>query len=95
MVARETTEPGDFLGMLCCPETQQPLHPIDSALLARLNQAIREKALRKVSGNLVEAPMEAALVREDKMVCYPIERHIPILLGSEAISLLPFSQPHD
>lgn len=65
-----------FIGMLRCPETLQPLKLAPTELLARLN-AGRTK------------PLDAALVREDGHVAYPVLRDIPVLLIDEAIRLEP------
>ncbi len=65
-----------FIGMLRCPETLQPLKLAQKELLARLNAGRPE-------------PLDAALVREDGYVAYPVIGDIPILLMDEAIRMEP------
>lgn len=69
--------PADFLAVLRCPSTRQPLALAEPDLLAQVN-ARNDRP----GGNLV-----AALVREDRRVLYPIQNGIPVLLAEEAIVL--------
>lgn len=66
-----------ILERLRCPTTQQPLSLMDPERLAALNEAVAE-----VSGTL-----DAALVREDGAVAYPVRGDVPMLLPDEAIAL--------
>jgi uncharacterized protein len=61
----------DFLALLRCPLTMQPLRLAPPDLLARL-----------------PVPLDAALVREDGAVVYPIRDGIPVLLPEEAIAVV-------
>ena len=77
----------EFIELLRCPESRTRLAPADSALLARLNSAIDQRRLKNKIGQTIETPLEGALVREDRTVCYPIVQDIPILLAEEGILL--------
>ena len=77
----------DLLDILVCPETRQPLTLADDALLARLNQQIRDGALRNRGGEPVERELAAGLVRQDGAILYPIEDDIPVMLIEESIEL--------
>lgn len=77
----------ELLAILACPETHQPLHLADAALLAELNDRIGKGEVRNVGGESVDAPLEAGLVREDRGVVYPIRDAIPVLLVDEGIAL--------
>jgi uncharacterized protein YbaR (Trm112 family) len=76
-----------LLDILVCPETKQPLHAADAALLARVNSSIASGSLKTRSGQVVSAALDAALVRQDDTVLYPVRDDIPIMLIDESIPL--------
>jgi len=77
----------DWWSILVCPETRTSLAPADGELVARLNRAIAAGELRHRAGQPVRGPIEGGLVREDKLVLYPIVDGIPVMLIDEAIPL--------
>ena len=77
----------DLLEILCCPATRQPLAEASSDQIARANEAIRAGTLKTVGGEAVTEELEAALVREDGQVLYPIRDEIPVLLIDEGLPL--------
>lgn len=77
----------DLIEIIACPETRQPLKLADEATLARLNAAIEKGECKNVGGNVVDVALDAALVREDGKVCYPVRERIPVLLIEEGIAL--------
>jgi uncharacterized protein YbaR (Trm112 family) len=77
----------DLLEILVCPEDHSRLRPPDETLLAKVNQAIDAGRLKNRAGEMVEAPLEGGLVREDSTLLYPIIDDIPVLLIDEAIPL--------
>jgi uncharacterized protein YbaR (Trm112 family) len=76
-----------FADTLRCPQTQQPLRPIDSAKLDELNKAIRGGELQNEAGDAVEQTLDGGLVREDDAVVYPIRDGVPNLLVPDRILL--------
>lgn len=66
--------PEKLLERLRCPETRQALKPAAPGQLDAINR-------------LLDAPVEAALIREDLRRAYPIRDGFPILLLDEAIDL--------
>lgn len=77
----------DFLELLACPETKQPVTEAPADLVQKLNKAITERRLKTAQGKLVEEKIDGGLVREDKAVLYPVREDIPIMLIEEAIPL--------
>jgi len=77
----------DLLEILACPETKEPVHLADEALVARVNAAIEAGRVRSRDGNPVTRSMDAALVREDGKVLYAVRGGIPIMLVDESIDL--------
>ena len=77
----------ELLDILACPETKQPLALADPALLAALNDRIRQGTLTNRGGATVSDAIDGGLVREDRRYLYPIRDDIPIMLIDEAIPL--------
>jgi len=61
-----------LLDLVCCPETHQSLRFATTEELARLKS---------------EPPLEAALLREDGRIAYPIRDGIPLLIVDEQLPL--------
>jgi uncharacterized protein YbaR (Trm112 family) len=76
-----------LLNLLCCPESHQPLHLADAALLQSLNQQVSAGSLKNRAGHPFKNQLDGGLVREDKKVVYPIINKLPILLIEEGILL--------
>ena len=76
-----------LLDILVCPETKQPLHAAEAALLERLNGSIREGSVTTRAGEAVSEEIVEGLVREDGGVLYPVRDEIPIMLIDESIQL--------
>ena len=77
----------DFLAMLVCPTTRQPLREATDAEIGKVNEAIAQGSVRNRGGNKVADPMRAALGTEDGAWLYPIQDGIPILLAAEAVAV--------
>ena len=65
----------DLGEMLVCPSTMMPLHPANPMELG---------VVRDLSGR---PDLEAALVREDGLLAYPVEGGIPVMLKEAALDL--------
>lgn len=79
-----------LLEILACPETKEPIHVADQALVDEVNRRIERGELTNRGGSKVERKIDGGLVREDRRYLYPIEDEIPIMLIDEAISLEGF-----
>jgi len=76
-----------LLDILVCPETKQPLHAAEPAVLEALNASIRGGSLKTRGGEAVTAEILEGLIREDGSVLYPVRDDIPIMLIDESIQL--------
>ena len=81
----------ELLDSLLCPANRTRLAMAEAPLVARLNQAIAAGGLKNVSGDTIDRPLEAGLIREDRTILYPVRDGIPILLVDEGIPLGPVS----
>ncbi len=84
----------EWIDLLVCPETRQPVKLADDALIQRLNAKVDAGELVTVSGAKVNDPIEAGLVREDGKVLYVVQNEIPNMLADEAIDLETPDDPH-
>jgi len=75
----------EFLAMLVCPTTRQPLREATAAELGKVNDAIKQGEARNRGGSAVADPLQAALGTADGAWLYPVQDGIPILLASEAV----------
>jgi len=79
----------ELLALLVCPETQQDVTLARPDEIARINAAIGQGQLHTAAGATVDQPVEAALIRTDRRVAYPIRDGIPVMLVSEGLDLTP------
>ena len=77
----------ELLEILVCPETHQPIKLADEALLSTLNGQVKAKTLKNRQGQMVEAEITEALVREDGKCVYLIDDGIPVMLIDERVDL--------
>ena len=77
----------ELLEILACPETKEPIHVADQALVDEVNARIERGELTNRGGSRVERKIDGGLVREDRRYLYPIEDEIPIMLIDEGIPL--------
>lgn len=77
----------ELLEILVCPETHQPIKLADEALLSTLNGQIKAKTLKNRQGQMVEAELSEALVRDDGKCVYLVDDGIPNMLIDERVDL--------
>jgi len=75
----------EFLAMLVCPATRQPLRAASAEEVASVNARLEGGGLRNRGGEVVQEPLSEALATTDGAWLYPVRLGFPILLASEAI----------
>lgn len=75
-----------LLEILVCPETKQNLALAPTAVLEQLNAAIAAGRALNRGGRRLHEALEAALLRQDNEVAYPVKDDIPVLLVDEQIA---------
>lgn len=73
--------------ILVCPETKAALAVASPAQLAQINAALAQGAVLNRAGRRVTGPLQAALVRQDGQVAYPVRDGLPLLLIDEQLEL--------
>ena len=76
-----------LLDLLVCPDSKEKLSEASTALVERLNEAIRGGSLKSRGGQVVAGEAESALVRADGKMAYLVMDEIPNMLVDEAIPL--------
>jgi len=76
-----------LLEILVCPETKQSLKLIDQQALGSVNAKISSSELVSRGGQLIDKPVDGALVREDGKYAYPIRGDIPVMLTEESFEM--------
>ena len=75
----------ELLALLVCPETHQDVVLATSGEITQLNEAIGRGEVQNVAGKGVAQPVEAALIRIDRAIAYPIREGIPVMLVPEGL----------
>ena len=74
-----------LLEILVCPVTKVSVQMLGKRKLAVLNRAIAEGDVKHLGGEVVEAPLDEALVTTDGRTVYRIDDGIPVMLEDLAI----------
>ena len=77
----------DLLAILCCPDTKQDVSLADTALIAKLNEAISRGQLKNKASKPISEALDGGLIRSDRKILYPIREDIPVMLIEEGIPL--------
>jgi len=77
----------ELLEILACPETKEPVHLADQALIDEINARIEQGEVKNRADKKIEKRIDGGLVREDGAYLYPIDDDIPVMLIDEAIPL--------
>jgi uncharacterized protein YbaR (Trm112 family) len=76
-----------LLEILVCPETKANIALAPPELVLALNAAIEKGSLSNRAGKRITERVQAALVRQDNEVAYPVRDGIPVMLVDEQIAL--------
>ncbi len=77
----------EFVAMLRCPESRQPVAEASADLLLSLNARIRDSSLLDRNGKPVRRELDGGLLREDGTLLYPVWDDLPDMLVQDAIPL--------
>lgn len=77
----------ELLEILACPETKEAVQLASAEVLAGINGRVHAGTLQNRGGQAVVEALQAALVRGDGKVAYPVKDGIPIMLVEESILL--------
>jgi uncharacterized protein len=75
----------ELVALLVCPETHQDVALATAKEIAQINEAIRGGQVQTAGGSPVDQPVEAALIRVDRRIAYPIRDGIPVMLVAEGL----------
>lgn len=81
----------EHLPILRCPITRSSMREADSAVLAALNQRVRDEEARTVNGVRVKREIDQAVISECGKYLYPVEGGVYVLLPDLAIEMTPGS----
>jgi uncharacterized protein YbaR (Trm112 family) len=82
-----------LLDVLCCPVSHEPLIPLASSRMKKLNQAIERQEVLFVDHTPVDQPLKGALMTRDGKVVYAIDQGIPVLLPDRGIGTAQLTEP--
>ena len=74
-----------LLEILACPITKASVSMLGKRKLAALNRAIAEGGVKHLDGEVVDTPLDEALVTTDGRTVYRVDDGIPIMLEDLAI----------
>lgn len=74
-----------LLSILACPITKRPVRLLPMEAVLKLNDLISHGVLRCANGELVEQPLEEALVTDDGTTIYQVRDGVPIMLADEGV----------
>ena len=75
-----------LLDILVCPVTKQPVFPLESVLLEKLNTLVADGKIELLDGSVVSEPVQEALITRNKTTIYRVENGIPIMLEDQGIA---------
>jgi uncharacterized protein YbaR (Trm112 family) len=83
----------EFLRILRCPKTAEPLAVADEGLVAKLNELVEQGKLRNRAGDVVSRRLDQGLIAKESKVVYPVANEIPDLVADDGIPLDQLEPP--
>ncbi len=78
--------------ILVCPVTKQPLSNLEENKVKELNDLIACGEIKLNSGEIIEEPIEEALVTRNGQTIYLVKDGIPIMLEDQSIPTVQISE---
>ncbi len=75
----------EMLEILCCPVTRVPFGILPDNKLQLINDRIKNGTVKDAEGNLVDQPLQEALITKDNKTVYRIDESIPVMLAESGI----------
>ncbi len=75
----------NFIGMLACPETGQPLVEAEPDVCRKINALIEKGGIPDSNGNPVTETADGFLSTADRERLYPVKKGVPALLAGGSI----------
>lgn len=76
----------ELLDILCCPETRVNLEVLATERINTVNELIAQGKVVFKNGEVVEQPLQEALITEDGKTIYRVDDEIPIMLIDKGIA---------
>lgn len=82
-----------LLTLLRCPVSKQRLRVVNDDELATINNNILGGGISNIGGDVLDAPIDGALITYNASTIYPVLNGIPVMLESMGIANILLDQP--
>ena len=76
----------DLLEILCCPETKVDLKILTPDRIEKVNEQVKAGSVKYKDGNIVDKPLQEALITVDEKTIYRVDDEIPVMLIEMSIA---------
>ena len=75
-----------LLELLVCPKSKKKLEMAPPQTIETLNAQIKARKCHTLGGDLVEEPVEEALIQPGEKLLYLVRNNIPVMIYEQAIN---------